>query len=140
MGWIVRCSFSVLFLVIPVLATSQSATVMVTIFDAAGIPAQDARLYVYDIKNKTFSDYVYTDESITLDLQPGRYRLYSSFTAQKGDYLARYASPEAKIDLKNGELQTVILTLRESDASSTQVSYSTLQKMGLEREVYPELN
>jgi len=106
----------------------KPAQVLVTIFNATGTPANDARLYIYDERAKTFETLPYKDEPITLSLAPGRYRLYSSFSVQKGDFIARYASPEAKLKLAKGQIEALILSLEEGEDPATLVSYSTLKK------------
>lgn len=119
----------------PAAVQPQPAQLLVTIFNATGVPAQDARLYIYDVHAKTFQDISYKDEPITLMLTPGRYRLYSSFSVQKGDHIARYASPEANIKLVKGEIETLILSLEEGEDPISQLSYSTLQKTHIAHEM-----
>jgi len=113
----------------------QRAQLLVTIFNPTGVPAQDAKLYIYDLRTKTFQDMPYKNEPITLHLAPGRYRLYSSFSVQMGDHIARYASPEAKIKLGRGQIETIILSLAEGEDPITQLSYSTLQKTHVAHEL-----
>jgi len=111
-------------------------TLNITVLDENGAVIQDAPIYIYGEHKTKFVGGKDIPGTTTLTMPAGSYRVSSAIVKKTGDYLDRYASHEAHIDVMPGDNTVVVLKLMPIDNTVASIGYAELQKMG----VAPNLN
>ena len=110
---------------------AKTGTVHVTVLDENGALVQDAPIYIYGEHKTRFVGGQEVPGAMTLVMPAGEYRISSAIVKKTGDYLDRFASHEAHIEVVEGDNTSIILTLRPIDDPTASLMASDLARMGL---------
>jgi len=119
---------------------AKVGTLNVTIVDENGAVVQDAPIYIYGEHKTHFVGGKDVPGTTTLTMPAGEYRISSAIIKKTGDYLDRFASHEAHIQVVEGDNTAVILTLKPIDDPVNSISYAELHKIGVPSEIAQNLN
>src|SRR5262245_2210482 len=88
-----------------VLAASpeNTGTVNITVLDENGALVPDAPVYIYGEQKTKFVGGKEVPGTTTLSMPAGHYRISSAIVKKTGDYLDRYTSHEAHIEVVPGD-------------------------------------
>ena len=106
-------------------------TVNITVLDENGVVIPDAPIYIYGEQKTHFSGGKDIPGTTTLSMPAGHYRISSAIIKKTGDYLDRFASHEAHIEVVSGDNTVVVLTLMPIDNTIASIGMSELRKMGV---------
>ena len=111
-------------------SADNHATLQVTLVGEDGELLPVAPVYLRDEKHGQFLPGRTIHGSATLTLNAGTYGVSSAFAQRNGDFTDRYCSREAHIDLRAGEHESVILTLRKISDPMPMIVYHNLRNLG----------
>jgi hypothetical protein len=114
----------------------NSGTLNITVLDENGAIVQDAPIYIYGENKTKFVGGKDIPGTTTLSMTAGTYRISSAIIKKTGDYLDRFASHEAHVEVMPGDNTVVVLKLMAIDNAVASIGYAELRKMG----VSPDLN
>ena len=115
-------------------------TVNITILDENGALVPDAPVYIYGENKTKFVGGKEVPGTITLTMLAGSYRISSALVKKTGDYVDRFASHEAHVDVVPGDNTVVVLTLRPLGDAVASIGFAELHKMGVSSEIARNLN
>ncbi len=115
-------------------------TVNITILDQNGALVPDAPIYIYGEHKTQFVGGKEVPGTTTLTMPPGSYRISSAFVKKTGDYLDRFSSHEAHIEVVPGDNTVVVLTLQPIDDALASIGYAELQQMGVSSDLARNIN
>jgi hypothetical protein len=121
-------------------ADAKVGTLNVTVVDENGAVVQDAPIYIYGEHKTHFVGGKDIPGTTTLTMAAGEYRISTALIKKTGDYIDRFASHEAHIQVAEGDNTSVILTLKPLDDPMNSISYAELHKIGVPSEVAENLN
>lgn len=113
------------------LAEARSGTVQITVQDEYGALVENAPVYIYGTQKTRFVGGKEIDGSTLMAMPAGSYRISSALVRRTGDYLDRFASHEAFVEVADGSHQSVLLTLRPLDNPMESVVIAEMRKIGL---------
>ncbi len=122
------------------LFNAATGSVRVFVQDDAGQSVTNAPVYLLDGHKNLMVLKTDASGSLTLTLPAGKYTLSSAVTRPIADSLDRYASPEAHIEVLAKDSMSLVLSLQLADDAISNLSLSTLQKMGVANQVAKYLN
>jgi hypothetical protein len=114
----------------------NSGTLNITVLDENGAVVQDAPIYIYGEHKTRFVGGKDIPGTTTLSMPAGTYKISSAIVKKTGDYLDRFATHEAHIEVMPGDNTVVVLKLMAIDNAVASIGYDELRKMG----VAPDLN
>ena len=86
-------------------------TVNITVLDENGALVPDAPVYIYGEQKTKFVGGKDVPGTTTLSMPAGTYRISSAIVKKTGDYLDRFASHEAHLEVTPGDNTVVVLKL-----------------------------
>lgn len=119
---------------------ASAGTLQVMIQDQEGALVPKSRLYVFSKNKKQFISMTEVAASTSLELPPGRYRVYAGVTKSNQGYYDHYSSPEAVVRVSDEEPISIVLLLRKAEDSITYVSDRTLKKLNIDPELAKHIN
>src|SRR5882672_5226129 len=93
----------------------NSGTLNITVLDENGAVMQDAPIYIYGENRTKFVGGKDIPGTTTLSMPAGTYKISSAIIKKTGDYLDRFASHEAHIEVVSGDNTVVVLKLMPID-------------------------
>jgi hypothetical protein len=121
-------------------AVKPVGTMHVTVVDENGAVVENAPVYIYGEHKTKFVGGKEIDGSSTLTMPAGNYRVSTALIRHSGEYLDRYASHEAHIQVVEGDKTSVILTLRPLQDPTAAISFAELNKIGVPSSIVRNLN
>jgi hypothetical protein len=124
---------SVTFAEGPVRSADQG-TIRVTVLDNTGAVVEEAPVYIYGEKRSQFVGGADIPGSTTFSMKEGKckYRISSAMIKRTGEYIDRYATNEAIVNVVAGDNVSVVLTLKPLENPDQQpLSYATLHVAGI---------
>lgn len=118
---------------------SPVGTLNVVVRDANGAIV-DAPVYIFGTQKTRFIGGKEVAGSATFELKPGTYKVSSALVKKTGDYLDRYASHEAQIQVVEGDNTMVTLTLKALDDPMNSITTAELDQIGIAPRVARNLN
>jgi hypothetical protein len=115
-------------------------TVNITVLDENGALVPDAPVYIYGENKTHFVGGKDIPGTTTLSMAAGEYRVSSAIVKKNGEYLDRFASHEAHIQVIPGDNTVIVLTLKSLDPGIETLGYTELSKVGVAAEVAHSLN
>ena len=115
-------------------------TVNITVLDENGALVPDAPVYIYGEHKTKFVGGKEVPGTTTLTMPTGSYRISSALVKKTGDYMDRFSSHEAHIDVIAGDNAVVVLTLRPIDDADAGIGFAELRKMGVASDIARNLN
>jgi opacity protein-like surface antigen len=115
-------------------------TVNITVLDENGALVPDAPVYIYGEQKTKFTGGKDVPGTTTLTMLSGNYRISSAIVKKTGDYLDRFASNEAHIQVIPGDNTVVVLTLKPLEDAVASIGYAELHKMGVSSDIARNLN
>jgi hypothetical protein len=109
----------------------NTGTLNITVLDENGAVVQDAPIYIYGEHKTRFVGGKDIPGTTTLSMPAGTYRISSAIIKKTGDYLDRFASHEAHIEVQSGDNTVVVLKLMPIDSAVASIGYAELAKMGV---------
>jgi hypothetical protein len=106
-------------------------TVNITVLDENGALVPDAPVYIYGEQKTKYIGGKEVPGTITLSMAAGSYRISSAIVKKDGDYLDRFASHEAHIEVVPGDNTVVVLKLMPLDDALASIGSAELHKMGV---------
>ena len=70
----------------------------------------------------------------------GNYRISTALIKRSGEYIDRFASHEAQVQVVEGDNTSVILTLKAVEDPMNGISYAELRKIGVSSEIARNFN
>jgi len=116
-------------------ADQKIGTLNVTVVDENGAVVQDAPIYIYGEHKTHFVGGKEIPGTTTLSMQAGEYRISTALIKRTGDYVDRFASHEAHIQVVEGDNTSVILTLLPIQEPAAQMDYAEVMKIGVPGEI-----
>jgi hypothetical protein len=117
-----------------------SGTLSAAVVDGAGSYVLTPKLYAYSEELKRSFEAEGSSGLVSLSLPPGRYRVYSAYIKKHGDFVERYISHEARVQVASGENASVILKTTQTTPSRVYLSENARKKIGLDPELAQFLN
>ena len=96
---------------------SVKGTLNVTVMDENGALVMNAPVYIYGDHKTKFVGGKEIPGTATMDLPAGTYRISSAIMRKTGEYFDRFASPEAFVEVVDGDNTVVTLRLRAMDVA-----------------------
>ncbi len=122
-------------------ADQKVGTLNVTVVDENGAVVQEAPIYIYGEHKTHFVGGKEIPGTTTLTMVEGDYRISTALIKKTGDYVDRFASHEAHVQVLEGDNTAVILTLRPvADPLGEGINYAELHKIGISDEVARNFN
>ena len=122
-------------------AQSESVgTVNITVLDENGALVPDAPVYIYGEHKTKFVGGKDIPGTTTLAMPAGSYRISSALVKKTGDYMDRFSSHEAHIEVIPGDNTVVVLTLRAIDSPGMGLDSADLRNMGVPTDIARALN
>ena len=117
----------------PVLQAPVSGTLRVTVLDADGNVVPEAPVYIFGTNKSRFVGGADVPGSSTFSMKEGTYRISSALIKRGADYVDRFSSNEAQVNLVAGDNINIILTLRPVETPADQMprSYAELHVAGI---------
>jgi len=109
----------------------NSGTLNITVLDENGAVVQDAPIYIYGEHKTRFVGGKDIPGTTTLAMPAGTYKISSAIVKKTGDYLDRFATHEAHIEVMPGDNTVVVLKLMPIDDAVASIGYTELHKMGI---------
>jgi hypothetical protein len=119
---------------------TQLGTLHITVVNEEGNVVPEAPVYIYGEHKTHFVGGNDVPGTVTFTMKEGDYRISSAMIRKSGDYIDRYASPEAHVRVVAGDNVSVILMLKQIEGTAGLVSYATLKRIGVPLEYAPDLN
>jgi len=114
----------------------NTGTLNITVLDENGAVVQDAPIYIYGEHKTKFTGGKDIPGTTTLSMPAGSYRISSAIVKKTGDYLDRFASHEAHLEVTPGDNTVVVLKLMAIENTVASIGHAELRKMGIS----PDLN
>jgi hypothetical protein len=118
----------------------QPGTLQVTVMDENGEVVKDAPVYIYGEHKTHFVGGEEIAGSVTFEMQPGEYKVSTALIKKTGEYLDRFASHEAHIQVLPGDNASVILTLMPIQDPTSHMNYVEIHKIGVTDEIARSFN
>lgn len=118
----------------------NTGTVNITVLDENGALVPDAPVYIYGEQKTKFIGGKDVPGTTTLVMPAGNYRISSAIVKKTGDYLDRFASHEAHVEVVSGDNTVVVLTLKPLNDAVASIGYAELQKMGVSADIARNIN
>jgi len=118
----------------------NSGTVNITVLDENGAVVSEAPIYIFGENKTHFSAGKDVPGTTTLTMAAGEYRISSAVIKKNGDYLDRFASHEAHIQVVAGDNTVVVLTLKSIDPGIETLGYTELTKIGVPADIARSFN
>lgn len=118
----------------------NTGTVNVTVLDENGALVPDAPVYIYGEQKTHFVGGKDVPGTTTLSMPAGHYRISSAIVKKSGEYLDRYSSHEAHVEVTPGDNVVIVLTLKPIDDAIASIGYAELSKMGVSSDIARNLN
>lgn len=109
----------------------NTGTVNITVLDEKGALVPDAPVYIYGEQKTRFVGGKDIPGTTTLSMPAGHYRISSAVVKKTGDYMDRFASHEAHVEVMPGDNTVIVLTLKPIDDAVASIGYAELSKMGI---------
>ena len=109
----------------------DSGTVNITVLDVTGSVIADAPIYIYGEQHTHFVGGKDIPGTTTLTMPAGHYRISSAIIKKTGDYLDRFASYEAHVEVVPGDNTVVVLKLMPIDSTLASIGQAELHRMGI---------
>jgi hypothetical protein len=123
------------------LAPENSGTINITVLDENGALVPDAPIYIYGEHKTRFVGGKEIPGTTTLSMPSGSYRISSALVKKTGDYLDRFASHEAHVEVVPGDNAVIVLTLRPLEDPLARANITDLSsRVGLPSELARSLN
>jgi hypothetical protein len=119
---------------------ANKGTVNITVLDENGTLVPDAPVYIYGEHKTKFVGGKDIPGTTTLEMPAGTYRISSALVKHTGDYIDRFASHEAHIEVIAGDNAVVVLTLRPIADAAVALDYAELSPLGVSDKVARALN
>ena len=120
--------------------SGDMGTLNITVLDENGALVPDAPVYIYGENKTKFVGGKEIPGTITLAMPAGSYRISSALVKKSGDYLDRFSSHEAHIEVVPGDNTVVVLTLLPLDSTVASIGFAELHKMGVSSDIARNLN
>jgi hypothetical protein len=109
----------------------NTGTVNITVLDENGALVPDAPVYIYGEQKTKFVGGKDVPGTTTLSMPAGNYRISSAIVKKTGDYVDRFSSHEAHIEVMPGDNTVIVLTLKPIDDAVASIGYNEISKMGV---------
>ena len=121
----------------PVFAGSllPQGTLHVTVVDENGKLVQDAPVYIYGEHKTHFVGGKDIPGAMTFEMAPGEYRISTAIIRHTGEYIDRFASHEAHVQVESGDNTSVILSLMPIQDPVSGMDYAEVHKIGVADDV-----
>ena len=106
-------------------------TINITVLDENGAVIPDAPIYIYGEQKTHFVGGKDIPGTTTLSMPAGHYRISSAIIKKTGDYLDRFASHEAHVEVVPGDNTVVVLKLMPIDGALAMIGQAELRRMGI---------
>ena len=113
----------------------NAGTLNITVLDENGAVVPDAPVYIYGEHKTHFVGGKDIPGTTTLTMPAGSYRISSALVKKTGDYLDRFATHEAHIDVVPGDNTVVVLKLLPIDNAYASIGANELRQMGVSSEL-----
>ncbi len=110
--------------------TPNIGTVNISVLDENGNVVPEAPVYIYGENKTKFMGGNDIPGTTTFSMPAGTYRISSAIVMKTGDYVDRFASHEAHVQVIAGDNAVVVLKLMPLDQMET-MSYAELNKIGI---------
>jgi hypothetical protein len=116
----------------PILAAEPESigTLNITVIDENGVMVPEAPVYIYGENKTKFTGGKDVPGSTTLTMPAGTYRISSAIVKKTGDYLDRFASHEAHIQVIAGDNTVLVLKLMPINPAES-LTFAELKGMGV---------
>jgi hypothetical protein len=114
--------------------SGEIGSVQVIVQDDQGQVVPHAPIYIYDDGLAKVLESGPTG-MVTVDLKRGKYSISSARSNHAGDWVDRFASPTAVVQVTAQDLTSIVLTLYPVQDPISELSLSTLQKLGVADQV-----
>jgi hypothetical protein len=121
-------------------SNEKIGTVQVTVLDENGALVADAPIYIYGEHKTRYTGGKEIPGTTTLTMPAGNYRFSTALIKRTGEYIDRFASHEAHVQVVDGDNTSVILTLRPINDPMSTINYAELKKIGIPSEIARNLN
>jgi hypothetical protein len=122
-------------------ASSENVgTLNVTVIDENGALVKDAPIYIYGEHKTRFVGGKEIPGTATLTMPAGHYRISSAIVKKTGDYLDRYASSEAHVEVVAGDNTILTLPLKPIEDPLASLGYADAGRIGLPADLARNLN
>jgi hypothetical protein len=118
----------------------NTGTVNITVLDENGALVPDAPVYIYGEQKTKFVGGKDVPGTTTLSMPAGNYRISSAIVKKTGDYVDRFSSHEAHIEVMPGDNTVIVLTLKPIDDAVASIGYNEISKMGVSSDIARNLN
>jgi hypothetical protein len=118
----------------------QPGTMQVTVMDENGNVVKDAPVYIYGEHKTHFVGGEEIAGSVTFEMQPGEYKVSTALIKKTGEYLDRFASHEAHVQVLPGDNTSVILTLMPIQEPTSRMDYAEIHKIGVDDQIARSFN
>jgi len=115
-------------------------TVNITVLDENGALVPDAPVYIYGEYKTKFVGGKEIPGTTTLEMPAGNYRISSAMIKKDGDYVDRFSSHEAHIQVVPGDNVVVVLTLRSISNAVASIGFAEFHNMGVSPDIARNLN
>jgi len=116
-------------------------TLNITVLDENGTLVPDAPVYIYGEHKTRFVGGKEIPGTTTLSMPSGNYRISSAIVKKTGDYVDRFASNEAHVEVVSGDNAVIVLTLHALDDALARANVTDLSsRIGLPSEIARSLN
>ncbi len=115
------------------IAAPERGTVQVTVMDENGKVVPEAPVYIYGEHRTHFVGGADVPGTTTFSMKEGDYRISAALIQKTGDYVDRFASNEAHINVAAGDNVQIVLTLRPVEIPEDQKAeaYGSLHVAGI---------
>jgi len=119
---------------------SETGMIQVYVQDDSGAAVANAPVYILDHRKTLTIKETNSLGVLSLVLQKGDYVLSSAITRPIADSIDRYTSPQARLRVVPQDTTSLVLTLHLGEDAISNLSLSTLQKIGVADEVAKYIN
>jgi len=120
---------------------NTEGTINITVVDENGTIVPDAPLYIYGENKTHFVGGREISGSTMLSMPAGTYKISSAIVKKTGDYLDRFASHEAHIEVIPGDNTSIVLTLRAINEDGMEgLGVAELSKIGITTDASGSIN
>jgi len=116
-------------------------TVNITVLDENGALVPDAPVYIYGEHKTRFVGGKEIPGTTTLSMPAGSYRISSALVKKTGDYVDRFASHEAHVEVVPGDNAVIVLTIHALDDPLARANITDLSSsIGIPSQIARSLN
>lgn len=109
-------------------------TVNITVIDENGAVVPEAPVYIYGEQKTKFTGGKDIPGTTTFSMPEGTYRISSAVIKKTGDYLDRFASHEAHVQVVAGDNTVVVLKLMPIEQAES-LTFAELRKLGVKSDL-----